>query len=104
MNQHLDISFLGKDYRVACEPGERELLQNAVNLLKHKLQEIGDKTRSSGERLVVMAALDLAHELVSLRTTPADPSTGLDSESIQRRINSIEARVTEALKQSEELF
>jgi cell division protein ZapA len=104
MNQHLDISFLGKDYRVACEPGERELLQNAVSLLKQKLQEIGDKTRSSGERLAVMAALDLAHELVSLRATPTTTSPMLDSETIQRRINLIEARVTEALKQSEELF
>ena len=62
------------------------------------------QTRSSGERLAVMAALDLAHELVSLRATPTTTSPMLDSETIQRRINLIEARVTEALKQSEELF
>jgi len=104
MSDHLDITLLGKDYRVACEPGERELLQNAVSLLKSKLQEIGDKTRSSGERLAVMAALDLAHELISRRHAPAGTETVLENEAIQRKINLIEARVTKALEQHQTLF
>ena len=104
MSEHLDISLLGKDYRVACEPGDRLLLLDAVTLIKAKLQEIGDKTRSSGERLAVMAALDLAHELVSLRHTPVEPVAALESELIQRRIDTIEARVTEALEQHQQLF
>lgn len=104
MSDHLDITLLGKDYRVACEPGERELLQGAVSLLKRKLQEIGDKTRSSGERLAVMAALDLAHELISRQHAPSGTETALETEAIQRRIDSIEARVTKALEQHQALF
>ena len=108
MSHTLEIKLMGKEYRVACEPAEREGLLAAVNFLDAKLKEIGEKTsttaRGSGERIAVMAALNIAHEFLAAKATPADVAATLESESIQRRINSIEAKLDESLAQHEQLF
>jgi cell division protein ZapA len=104
MSETLDIKLLGKDFRVACPPEERDALIAAVALVEGKLTKLGEKTRGNGERLAVMAALDLAHELLVLRSTPASESAALETESVQRRIDSIEAKVAAALEQHESLF
>ncbi len=112
MTDTLDIKLLGKDYKVACSDEERESLLAAVALLEGKIADFGKVAKGGGERVAVMAALDLAHELTTLRAKPAEltPSatiTGadpLESESIQRRINSIEVRVAAALEQHKSLF
>lgn len=108
----IEVKLLGKDYRIACEPAEREALQAAVALLDDKFKQAADKTpgsapggaRSSGERVAVMVALNLAHELLAAKNTPANVALALESESIQRRINSIEAKLDESLAQHEQLF
>jgi cell division protein ZapA len=104
MSTTLEFKLLGKDYRIACEPDEREALLASVAMLETKLGDFGKVARGGGERVAVMAALDLAHELTVLRSRPASESAALESESIQRRINSIEARVADALEQHETLF
>lgn len=104
MSKSIDVKLLGKDYRVACEPAERESLLAAVAFLDGRLKEIGEKTRGGGERLAVMAALNLAHEFLALKNTPADIAATLESESIQRRIDSIEAKLDESLAQHSQLF
>ncbi|MDP2809862.1 MAG: cell division protein ZapA [Rhodocyclaceae bacterium] len=104
MSNTLEVKLLGKEYRVACEPAEREALLAAVAFLDGRLKEIGEKTRGSGERLAVMAALNLAHEFLAAKNTPADVAAALESESIQRRINFIEAKLDESLAQHEQLF
>jgi cell division protein ZapA len=104
MSNTLEVKLLGKEYRVACEPGERDALLAAVAFLDGRLKDISEKTRGSGERLAVMAALNLAHELLAAKNTPADVAAALESESIQRRINSIEAKLDESLAQHEQLF
>jgi cell division protein ZapA len=104
MSNTLEVKLLGKEYRVACEPGEREALLAAVAFLDGKLKEIGEKTRGSGERLAVMAALNLAHEFLTAKNTSTEVAVALESESIQRRINFIEAKLDESLAQHEQLF
>ena len=104
MSNTLEIKLMGKEYRVACEPDEREALHAAVAFLDGRLKEISEKTRGSGERLAVMAALNLAHEFLATKNTPADVAAALESESIQRRIDSIEAKLDESLALHEQLF
>ena len=104
MSNTLEVKLLGKDYRVACEPGERDALLAAVAFLDDRLKEIAAKTRGGGERLAVMAALNLAHELLAAKNTPADDAAALERKSIQRRIDSIEAKLDESLAQHEQLF
>jgi cell division protein ZapA len=108
MSHTLEVKLLGKEYRVACEPAERDALLASVAFLDGRLKEISEKTpnsaRGNGERLAVMAALNLAHELLVLKNTPTEVAAALESESIQRRINSIEVKLDESLAQHEQLF
>ncbi len=100
----LEVKLLGKDYRVACTPDEREGLLAAVALLDGKLKEAGDKTKGNGERVAVMVALNLAHELLVAKNTPQAIATALEQEAIQRTINSIEAKLDESLALHQQLF
>ncbi|TAJ22098.1 MAG: cell division protein ZapA [Rugosibacter sp.] len=104
MSETLDIHLLGKDYRVACAPAERDALAAAVAFLDDKLKSIGGKTpqasggaRSSSERIAVMAALNIAHELLTLKNATPDLFVGLENETIQRRMNSIESKLNQSL-------
>ncbi len=108
MSDTLEITLLAKNYRIACAEGERETLLAAVALLEGKLGEFGKIAKGGGERAAVMAALDLAHELVLRQREPHQPGAAsdmtLDSDPIISRINSIEARIANALEQSQKLF
>ena len=97
----LDIKLQGRAYSVACPPEERAALQEAVAYLDAKMADISQKTRSTGERLAVMAALNIAHELTALKKSPAQPVDTLD---LRRRIQAMEARLDAALAQQEDLF
>jgi cell division protein ZapA len=95
----LDVKLMGRDYRVACEPGQREQLEEAVRYLDGKLREIAERTRASGERLAVMAALNIAHELLVQKS-----AAGVDIDAVRRRIGAVNRRLDDALSQQEQLF
>ena len=99
----LTIKLLGKEYKVACAPEDRDALQEAVALLDERLGETAAKSKSTGERLAVLTALNLAHEL--LRQNPvAGVTSFVDSRELKRKIGAMEARLDEALAQQEDLF
>lgn len=102
MSTHtLDIQLLGKDYKVACPPGEQQALQDAATFLNARLGEVAAKGKFSGERLIAMVALNLAHELLSRNDDSQGESTGatsaLDSDAFARKIESIETRIDAVL-------
>ncbi|CAB1370332.1 cell division protein ZapA [Denitratisoma oestradiolicum] len=102
----LDIRLQGKDYRVTCSPEEQDALTAAVSFLDGKMTEIGALTKSTGERLAVMAALNIVHELLALRQSPSTGesiATGaIDDPGLGRRIRGIEARLDAALAQQQQ--
>lgn len=100
MSETLEVDLFGKSYRVACEPDERDSLVQAVALIDERAAAIRGKTRSASERLAAMVALELAHELVQLRSAGG----GLAEAPLKRRIESIEARIAAALERNEALF
>ena len=96
----IEVSILGRSYRVACEEGEREALLQAVAYLDAKMGEIKKGGKVNGaDRIAVMAALNIAHELLSTRL-----GGGFDIGQAKRRIASIEAKLDAALAQQEKLF
>ena len=95
----LDIKLLGREYRVACKPEEREGLLAAVTYLDEKMRDLAVKTNSAGERLAVMTALNLAHELLSIKLPG-----GFDMQELRRRIGAMQARLDEAMASQEQLF
>src|SRR5437660_553893 len=84
----LDVTVLGRDYKVGCLEHERAELVEAVQFLDQRMREIRDSGKVSGvERIAVMAALNIAHELLrTKRQNAAQSSSGFDEVSAQRRI------------------
>lgn len=101
----LDIKLQGRSYSVACPPEEQAALLEAVALLDGKLADVAKKTRSTGERLAVMVALNLAHELIAQKNAPAGvSSSAFDTSEAKRRIQAMEARLEAAMANQEDLF
>ncbi len=66
----VDIRVLGKEYRIACTEEERNDLLESARYLDQKMREIRDTGRVVGlDRIAVMAALNIAHELKQANRT-----------------------------------
>jgi cell division protein ZapA len=109
----LDITLLGKEYRVACPPEEESALRQAVDHVDGKMREIAEKTRSNAaERIAVMAALNIAHEFLLLQNRPPEAAPapdhrhdeGLDIGEVKRRIGHMEAELDAVLASQDRLI
>jgi cell division protein ZapA len=68
-NTPVSIHLLDREYTVGCEPDERDSLLTAAKLLDGKMREIRGSNRMAAlDRVAVLAALNLAHELHQLRS------------------------------------
>jgi len=103
----LDVSLLGRDYKIACKERERAELVEAVALLDRRMREIRDAGKVAGtERVAVMAALNLAHELLRERkaATPNAAPNAIDVSGARRRIASMHQAIDQALAEQDKLF
>ncbi len=98
-SEYTEITILGREYRVQCREGEREALNASVELVERRMRDLAETTRASGERLAVMCALNLAHEIFQMQA-----NGGIDLVPLRRRINSMQSRVEEVLSSQEKLF
>src|SRR3954467_7484476 len=76
----LDVSVLGRNYKVGCKESERSDLLDAVALLDRRMREIRETGKIAGsERIAVMAALNIAHDLQRARKEArnAKPDTAM---------------------------
>jgi cell division protein ZapA len=92
--KYLDVSIMGREYRVTCEPDQRDALLAAVALVDEKMREIADKSKNAtAERVAVMAALNIAHETLAGQGA----AQSFDFAGAKRRIGAMEARLDAAL-------
>jgi len=67
-NEPVSVHILDREYTVGVEPAERESLTAAARVLDGKMREIrGSNRMAAVDRIAVLAALNLAHELQQLR-------------------------------------
>jgi cell division protein ZapA len=96
----LQINVMGREFRVACPEEEQKGLLEAVEYLNRKMQEIRDNAKVVGlERIAIMAALNIAHELLSTRV-----GGGFDIAEVKRRMASMETLLDQALFDQSKLF
>lgn len=70
------VKLLDREFLVGCKPDEREGLLAAVEHLNRKMREIRHTARSPGyDRIAVLAALDITHELLLLQRSQKTLST-----------------------------
>ena len=64
----VSIRILDKEYLIACPEEERQVLLTSADYLNRKMREIQKNGKVIGlDRVTVMAALNIAHELIELR-------------------------------------
>jgi cell division protein ZapA len=72
----VSVRILDREYTVGADADERDNLMGAARLLDARMREIrGNNRMVALDRLAVLAALNLAHELLQLRTTNAWSAT-----------------------------
>lgn len=82
------IQLMGNDYPIACPPEEEAALRASANYLDQQMCHIRERNKVLGlERIAVMAALHLSHELHQLKNTP---HTGIDDASVSRLTKKID--------------
>ena len=68
MFAHVSVRILEKEYQVSCPASERTDLLDSAELLNAKMREIRDSGKVVGlDRIAVMAALNMANELLKIR-------------------------------------
>jgi cell division protein ZapA len=112
----LDIKILGRDYKVACKEHERAELQEAVGFLDQRMHEIRDGSKVTGvDRIAVMAALNLANELIRERKAPSVPAPvsapvaktnagSVDGAETRRRIVAMQTAIDQTMAGQEKLL
>lgn len=91
--QTVTVNILDKEYHVLCPVQERLNLEKAAAYLDHKMREIRRSGKVVGaERIAVLAALNITHELQDRqRTMDAQSSTS------QEQMSSMLALLDQAL-------
>ena len=64
----VDVSINGQSYRIACEDGQEDRLVDLATMVDEKVSDLINQIGQVGSnRLLVMAALIIADELVDLK-------------------------------------
>jgi len=96
----LDIKILDRELRIACPEDERGELLDAVAYLDKKMRDIRDAGKiASVERIALMAALNITHELLTTKV-----GKGIDLADLKRRMDSMQTAIDEALAEQDTLF
>lgn len=73
------VTLLGRHYVFACNPGEERKLERAARYLDRAMQGIHSQNNLLGsERVALIAALNIAHELLELMDTRRSEQQQLD--------------------------
>lgn len=85
--ERLDVTILGREYPLACEPEEQESLLAAASMVDRTMQRIKATSKVGGntERIAVMAALQIASELLNAKA-PDGPLSQLAVGDYKRKI------------------
>ena len=75
-NETVFVKILDKEYQVACPREERQALVESAQLLDERMKAIRGTGAVIGlERIAVMAALNLSHELLQAKTAAGGGSS-----------------------------
>lgn len=68
MSEPFNVKILDREFTVGVEPDERDSLMAAAHLLDARMREIRGSNRMAAlDRVAVLTALNLAHELLQLK-------------------------------------
>lgn len=84
-NETVFVKILDKEYQVACPREERQALLESAQLLDERMKAIKGTGAVIGlERIAVMAALNLSHELLQARHSGGSGAANGNQADLQR--------------------
>lgn len=89
-SEPVSVRILDRDYTVGVEPDERDSLAAAARTLDTRMREIrGNNRMAAVDRVAVLAALNLAHEMQLLRDQLAEQQRRFQStlDELNRRLD-----------------
>lgn len=93
------VKILDKEIRVACNEGEQDALIASAQLLDNKMREVRESGKVIGqERVVIMAALNLTHELLQQRN-----SFNEQEKIFAERVESMQSRIENSLQNLQQM-
>ncbi len=95
-NEPVSVRILDREYTVGVEPAERDSLTAAARMLDARMREIrGNNRMAAVDRVAVLAALNLAHELHLMRDELAQ-----QQQRFQTAMNDLNRRLDGAIDDS----
>jgi cell division protein ZapA len=95
----VSVRIMDKEYVVACPYDERSALLDAAEFLNARMREIRDTGKVVGlDRIAVMAALNLAHEILKGKERESKLDSG-----VGHRVRALRERVEGALGKGQQL-
>ena len=93
-SEPVNIRILDREYTIGVEPDARDSLMAAAKLLDGKMREVRGANRMAAvDRIAVLAALNLAHELQQLR----DAGSGDSERELSRTLDELQRKLDSAL-------
>ncbi len=93
MSDPINVRILDRDYLIACEPDQKARLLEAAAYLDGKMREIRTASRSMTgmDRIAIMAALNISHELIEARQSTASLGTSVEDllERLQGKLDGV---------------
>ena len=87
----LTVQILDKDYCIACPADERANLENAARYLDGKMREIRSSGKVIGaDRIAVMAALNITHDLLHKQERPDVQASGSTREQVRDLLDRVD--------------
>ena len=95
----LNVTILDKEYLIACNDDERDVLHRAIELINVKMRDIKATGKVIGsERIAVMAALHLAHELLEYKDRNENYTNSVD-----KLIRRLQNKIDDALVKGKQI-
>lgn len=83
----LAVTILDKEYHFACPPEEQAALTEAARVLNNMMVEIRRAGVGTIDRIAIMAALNLSHEALKVRTAANGSVSSADMDRIAYKID-----------------
>lgn len=93
------VHIMDKEYLISCPENERDALFASAEYLTEKMREIRDTGKIVGiDRIAVIAALNIAHELLDLRNGRDDFQHSLND-----RLRMLQEKIDSAINQGRQM-
>jgi cell division protein ZapA len=99
MSSPVIVNILGKEYQIACPEEEKPSLIASAQMLHNSMEKIRSTGKVVGlDRIAVMAALNLAHDLLAMQN-----EEGSDSKEANFKLSLMKEKVSAFLEEERQL-